>query len=191
MAPVALQPLTKYCGAKLLALPSSGQSAVGAGTLWADHPVVVMAVRRPGCQLCRAESTKLQELRPELEKLGVHLVAVLGEDLPEQVSEFKQKHWGGEVYLDQEKALFAALGGGVVRRGSLLSFLNPFAPLWKNVSASKGVTGNFVGDGLTFGGLLVVRKGGDVEYAFQETTFGDHAPQEDVLAAAKRAACKP
>ena len=165
---------------------------MGAGTLWADRPVVVMAVRRPGCQLCRAEASKLQELRPELEKLSVHLVAVLGEELPEQVSEFKEKHWaGGEIYLDQEKALFKALGQGVVRRGSLLSFLNPFAPLWKNVAASKGVTGNFVGDGLTFGGLLVVRKGGDVEYAFQETTFGDHAPQEDVLAAAKRAVGKP
>ena len=47
---------------------------------------------------------------------------------------------------------------------------------------------NLVGDGLTFGGLLVVRKGGKVEYAFQEETFGDHAPPEDVLDAARKAA---
>jgi hypothetical protein len=38
------------------------------------------------------------------------------------------------------------------------------------VKASKeaNVSGNFTGDGLTFGGLLVLRsKTGDVEYAFQ------------------------
>ena len=69
---------------------------------------------------------------------------------------------------------------------------------------------NLVGDGLTFGGLLVVRPDGKVQYAFQarpscacyaacrahcrtapqEETFGDHAPPEDVLDAALKAAAK-
>ena len=65
---------------------------------------------------------------------------------------------------------------------------------------------NLVGDGLTFGGLLVVHKDGKVVYAFQvrarcaclvtypaltslqEETFGNHAPPEDVLDAALKAA---
>ena len=119
----------------------------------------------------------------------MRLVAVLNEDLPEQVAAFAKDFWPGELYLDQEKAFFAAVGGGTVRRGTLLTFLNPFSRVWANAKAAKGVEGNFEGDGLTYGGLLVVRpRSGAVEYAFQEETFGDHAPHEDVLAAALRAA---
>lgn len=45
----------------------------------------------------------------------------------------------GEVYLDKEKAFFQALGGGKVRRGSLLAFLNPASRVWKNTQAAKEV----------------------------------------------------
>ncbi len=119
------------------------------------------------------------------------LRAILTRSPRAQVAEFSGKFWpGGEVYLDEDKALFKAVGGGAVRRGSLLSFLNPFSRIWSNVKESKGAEGNFVGDGLTFGGLLVVKPGGQVVYAFQEETFGDHAPHEEVLRAAQKAAGK-
>jgi hypothetical protein len=32
--------------------------------------------------------------------------------------------------LDTEKRFFAAVGGGAVRRGSLVSFFNPFSRIW-------------------------------------------------------------
>jgi AhpC/TSA antioxidant enzyme len=118
----------------------------------------------------------------------VKTVAVLHEALPDQVAEFSAEHWKGELYLDETKVLYAAVGGGSVRKGSLAWFANPFSRIWKNAKAAEGVVGNFVGDGLTMGGLLVVSKAGEVVYAFQEETFGDRPPMEEVLRAATEAA---
>lgn len=39
-------------------------------------------------------------------------------------------------------------------------------------------------------GLLVIKKGGDIAYSYAEKTFGDHAPMEEVLAAARAAGGK-
>jgi hypothetical protein len=202
MAPVSIPASlsSPLADTPLVPLPRAEGAAAAplrAGTLWADKPAVVMAVRRPGCQLCRAEASKLHLIKPQLDAAGVRLVALLHEELPEQVAEFKAQFWPGELYLDSEKRFFSAVGGGDVRRGSLVSFLNPFSRIWcalralrvdararlrccshnmhavhhcrTNVKASKEakVDGNFVGDGLTFGGLLVIKKTGEVEYAFQ------------------------
>lgn len=43
------------------------------------------------------------------------------------------------------------------------------------------------GDGLTLGGLMVIKKGGVPSYAFAEERFGDHASMDDVLTACKAA----
>ena len=43
------------------------------------------------------------------------------------------------------------------------------------------------GDGLTLGGLMVIKKGGVPSYAFAEERFGDHASMDDVLKACKAA----
>ena len=39
--------------------------------LWSENGAVVMAVRRPGWQLCRDEALALSKLEPELSKLQV------------------------------------------------------------------------------------------------------------------------
>ena len=190
MAPITLKPLAPFAASPLLPLPSEvSKPAVSAGSLWTERPSVVVALRRPGCQLCRGPSAELYKLKPELDKLGVSLVAVVHEALPAEVADFKESFWqDAQLFLDQEKAFYKSLGEGSVRRGSLMTFLNPFSTVWKHAKASSNVKGNFVGDGLTFGGVLVVRKGGVVEYAFREDNFGDHPPAEVVLAAARSAA---
>ena len=43
----------------------------------------------------------------------------------------------GDLFIDKDKALFKALGGGAVARGSLLSFLNPWSPVWERAKAAK------------------------------------------------------
>jgi len=117
----------------------------------------------------------------------VRLVDVLHENIPEEVDAYHPAYWPGEIYLDQEKTFFKALHGGQLAKGSILSFLNPFSQVWKNAKQSKHIKeSNFKGDGLTMGGLIVVSKAG-VHYQYQEKTFGDRAPLEEVLAAAKEA----
>lgn len=64
-------------------------------------------------QVC-AVSDRWQQ-KPEFDKLGCKLVCVLIENLPDQVEEFKKDFWPGDLYLDTDKAFFAAVGGGKVR----------------------------------------------------------------------------
>ena len=48
--------------------------------------------------------------------------------------------WPGEVFLDNDKAFYAAVGGGKVNSLSLTQLLNPFGKAIKNMSrASKTV----------------------------------------------------
>ena len=131
MAPVVPLPTTaSLADAPLKPLLASSSAAIKASELWREQPVVILAVRRPGCQLCRAEVSELQGIKPQLDKAGVRLVAVLHEEREEQVAEFKSEFWPGELFLDETKEVFKAVGGGQVRRGSLLAFLNPFSRIW-------------------------------------------------------------
>ena len=108
-----------------------------------------------------------------------------------EVEEFKRDFWPEHLYLDEDKAFFKAVGGGKLKKGSLSAFLNPFSRIWKHAGDAKkaGVKEhNLNGEGLIMGGMFVMKPGSQgVQYQFQERNFGDHAPIEDVLAAAKAA----
>jgi len=149
--------------------------------------VCILVLRRPGCSLCRDNAKKLYALKDDFEAASTTLVCVVHEGIKPEIEAFRNEFWPGPLYLDEDKALYRAIGEGKVRKGSILSMLNPFGQVWKNArKVSSDVKGNLTGDGFTLGGLIVARKGdGRVQYAFQETTFGDAAPAREVLAAAK------
>ncbi|CAG9460198.1 unnamed protein product [Pedinophyceae sp. YPF-701] len=165
---------------------------VAASDIYKDAPTVVVVIRRPGCVACRDTAQKLWARKSDFDDLGVQMVAVVHQGFPGEIKRFKAGYWPGSVFLDSEKKFYETVGEGKVRVGSLRWLLNPFSRAWRNIRAAirGGVSGNFAGDGTTLGGLLVLAAGGGIEYAFQETDFGDAAPVEDVLAAAKRAAGK-
>lgn len=77
------------------------------------------------------------------------------------VGEFQNKYFGGNtLYLDEELKFYKALGG---RKISLPSW-NPCAlwTMYKLLSgrmAQKQISGNFAGEGLTLGGVLVIGPG--------------------------------
>lgn len=143
--------------------------------------------------ICRPSATakRIAALAPQLDALGVGLACVANAWLPAEIEAFVDGYWPLPVYLDSEKAFFAAVGGGTVRRGKLTAFLNPWSSAWANAKAAKaaGAEGNMTGDGLTMGGLLAVRQGeGGVAFAACETSFGDAPTDDQVLAAARAAA---
>lgn len=169
---------------------------VPASSLWADgRPTVLYLLRRPGCVLCRATAAKLWAAQEEITAAaggGEHrLVCVAHEWLPAEIAAFRDGFWPGPIYKDEEKALFAALGSGTVRRASALSLLNPLSRMWGHAKAAKaaGVEGNFTGDGLTLGGVLVIVRGTPV-WTFQEKQFGDAPEPAAVVAAVREAAAK-
>lgn len=46
------------------------------------------------------------------------------------------------------------------------------------------------GDGLTMGGLMVIKRGGEPSFAYAEERFGDHADFDEVLKACQAASDK-
>jgi hypothetical protein len=163
-----------------------------AGDLWAAGPVLVVALRRPGCLLCREQAVHLWAERARFAAAGVSLACVLHEWRAAEVEAFAPTYWGGPLFYDEAKAFHAAVHGGRLRRGNVLDLLNPFSAAWRAIrrakEAGRVTDSNLVGDGLTLGGVLVIAKGGAVVAAFPETTFGDHAPLEELVAAAEKAA---
>jgi hypothetical protein len=151
---------------------------------------VVVVLRRPGCIMCRSQAALLWEKKSEFDQLGVKLACVVNQALPAEVEAFAKDFWPGEIYLDESKGFYAAVGEGKIRKGSLWALLNPFGKVWKNAFKSKKVVGknhNTVGDGTILGGLVVVTtKGTSVPFAFQEKAFGDAADVQDVLGAAAK-----
>lgn len=172
-------------------LKSKDGKEIKASELWQGGPVLVVCLRRPGCLLCREEAIHLWGERAQFEALGVRLVLVLHEWKEREVEAFSPAYWGGDLYFDEAKAFYATVHGGTVKKGSLLELANPFGRAWKNMKRAKQAgnvkDSNLVGDGLTMGGVLLLRQGsGDVAYCFAEETFGDHAPFEELMEASRK-----
>jgi hypothetical protein len=140
--------------------------------------------------LCRDIAQDLYSLKPELDRLGVALIGICHEWLPAEIAAFSA-YWPGDVYLDTTKTLFKAVGGGKIHKENLWNYLNPRSKVWPRIfSARKRVAEhNMIGNGLTMGGLMVMRQGnGGIEYLFLEEDFGDSAGNKNVLKAAEGAA---
>ena len=78
-------------------------------------------------------------------------------------------------------------------QGWLTTFLNPFSSVWANVKAAKEADvmdkANLIGEGTHLGGLLVVRKGGDVQFQYQVRPISASSASV-VCHLSERAACR-
>uniref|UniRef100_A0A1A8N088 Prostamide/prostaglandin F synthase n=3 Tax=Nothobranchius TaxID=28779 RepID=A0A1A8N088_9TELE len=170
-------------GKNLLKSADSGEK-VELKSLWQDQPVVVFFLRRFGCQVCRWTAAEISKLEPDLRAGGVSLVGVG----PEQfgLQEFTEGgFFKGTIYVDEEKKCYKDLG---FRRYSALSVVP--AALGKKVrdvaskASAAGIQGNFSGDLLQSGGMLIVAKGGEkVLLHFIQDSPGDFVPLEDISTA--------
>jgi len=79
-----------------------------------------------------------------------------------------------------------------LKRSSLfLTLINP-VKMYKIVQNFKSIgertpRNNLTGEGLIMGGLMVFKEGGEIVYSHREKEWGDCAPIEEVLEAAKAA----
>lgn len=143
---------------------------------------------------CRAEIRRLKEIEKKLNDVNCELHCVLKESIEEEVMEFSRDFWKSEerLHLDETKAFFRAVGGGVLKRSSLfLTLINP-VKMYKIVQNFKSIgertpRNNLTGEGLIMGGLMVFKEGGEIVYSHREKEWGDCAPIEEVLEAAKAA----
>ncbi|KAF9955829.1 hypothetical protein BGZ72_003384 [Mortierella alpina] len=159
------------------------EKTLSAHEIWKNQPAVVIVIRRPGCQFCREEARILDANREVIEKsMGMRMVCVVHEKGGSDI--FKNEFWHGDVYFDQEKGFYKALGGGKLRTGGWEQLIRP--SFWGNFIRNKrsGVQGNFEGEGHILGGLLVVHAGErGIAYEHIEKVWGDIARADRVLEA--------
>ncbi|XP_069598781.1 prostamide/prostaglandin F synthase [Ranitomeya imitator] len=150
-------------------------------SLWRDHTSVLFFLRRFGCQLCRWTAKEVSKLQDSFSANQVRLIGIGPESLG--LKEFVDGNFfTGELYLDESKQSYKELG---FKRYNALSIVP--AALGKKVrdvvtkANADGVQGNFSGDLLQSGGMLIVTKGGEkVLLHFVQDSPGDHISLETV-----------
>ncbi|XP_077106554.1 prostamide/prostaglandin F synthase [Ranitomeya variabilis] len=150
-------------------------------SLWRDHTTVLFFLRRFGCQVCRWTAKEVSKLQDSFSANQVRLIGIGPESLG--LKEFVDgKFFTGELYLDESKQSYKELG---FKRYNALSIVP--AALGKKVrdivtkANADGVQGNFSGDLLQSGGMLIVTKGGEkVLLHFVQDSPGDHVSLETV-----------
>nr|XP_058155361.1 peroxiredoxin-like 2A isoform X2 [Dasypus novemcinctus] len=150
--------------------------------LWEKNGAVIMAVRRPGCFLCREEAAGLSSLKPQLDALGIPLYAVVKEQVGHEVQDF-QPYFKGEVFLDEKKEFY----GPHRRKMMLLGFVR--LGVWFNFLRARngGFSGNLEGEGFVLGGVFVVGPGKQgILLEHREKEFGDKVSLVSVLEAARK-----
>lgn len=132
--------------------------------------------------MCREEASELSSLKPQLEELGVRLVAVVKEDVGTEIQDFRP-HFAGDIYIDEEKRFYGPLqrkmgGLGFIRLG-----------VWQNLIRAwrSGYQGNLKGEGYILGGVFVIGAGNQgILLEHREKEFGDKVDTADVLEAVKK-----
>uniref|UniRef100_A0A3Q3N990 Peroxiredoxin-like 2A n=1 Tax=Mastacembelus armatus TaxID=205130 RepID=A0A3Q3N990_9TELE len=132
--------------------------------------------------MCREEASELSSLKPQLEELGVPLVAVVKEIVGTEIQDFRP-HFAGEIYVDEKKHFYGPLqrkmgGLGFIRFGVWQNFVRA----WRS-----GYQGNMNGEGFILGGVFVIGPGDQgILLEHREKEFGNKVDIADVLKAVKK-----
>lgn len=132
--------------------------------------------------MCREEASELSSLKPQLEELGVPLVAVIKENVGTEIEDFRP-HFAGDIYVDEQKLFYGPLqrkmgGLGFIRLGVWQNFVRA----WRS-----GYQGNMNGEGFILGGVFVIGSGDQgILLEHREKEFGNKVDPADVLEAVKK-----
>jgi len=104
--------------------------------------------------------------------------------------DFQKDYFSYPLYRDDNLDFYRAFGDGkITDHLSWWSILNPYkickglAKMTKRMK-TKNIEGNFVGEGLKTGGIIVFGSDGEPKYAYPEI-FGTALDTDDIVAALK------
>uniref|UniRef100_A0A0K0EMD2 Peroxiredoxin-like 2A n=1 Tax=Strongyloides stercoralis TaxID=6248 RepID=A0A0K0EMD2_STRER len=169
--------------AKLLKINSEkdvlSAPTIEASSILDNENVLVMAIRRPGCALCRKEGQNLVAIKPQLEEKSIKLIGVVHEY--KGVDEFK-KFFDGDIYYDKDRKFY---GPNERWMPLWIGFLRP--KLWLSYKKAKdsGVEGNLEGEGRLLGGVYLITKG-KILYSHLEKEWGDWSNTTEILEIIKK-----
>ncbi|PWA21774.1 hypothetical protein CCH79_00003295, partial [Gambusia affinis] len=128
------------------------------------------------------EAAELSSLKPQLDKLGVPLYAVVKEDVGTEVQNFRP-YFKGEIFLDEKRRFY----GPRERKMGLLAFMRLGVWLSGVRAFRKGFIGNVLGEGFVLGGVFVIGRGQQgILLEHREKEFGDKVNISDVLQAVRK-----
>ncbi|CAG8561402.1 7202_t:CDS:2 [Ambispora gerdemannii] len=167
---------------------------VTANSLWKDSAALILVVRRPGCAICRNEALKLASHRELItEKMasihghlsGIKMIAIVQEQIDTEVQDFNDGFWKGDVFIDEEKRFYRALGGGELKWSGTTNFLR--SSVWKKyLNGRKIVGGNFKGQGRILGGSYIVYPGSrGIAFEHREKFFGNFPAIDELITKCK------
>uniref|UniRef100_A0A8C5HW58 Peroxiredoxin-like 2A n=1 Tax=Gouania willdenowi TaxID=441366 RepID=A0A8C5HW58_GOUWI len=132
--------------------------------------------------MCREEASELSSLKPQLEALGVPLVAVVKENIGTEIQDFRP-HFAGDIFLDEKKQFY----GPLQRKMGGLAFIR--LGVWQNFIRAwrTGYQGNMNGEGFVLGGVFVIGAGEQgILLEHKEREFGNKVELSDVMEAAEK-----
>ena len=129
---------------------------------------------------------QLHRDRGKFEEAGARLV-VVGQGKPEQAAHFRDSHkLDLDMLVDKRREAYRAAGTKVATFNELLG-PRVVAKGVRRAAASGVRQGRTVGHPAQLGGVLLVMPGGSIPYAHLSEDASDNPPNEEVLAAVRRA----
>jgi len=134
--------------------------------------------------LCRKLTAEISKIKPQLDELGVTLIAV-GSGTPFMAKAFfESQNYKGDLYVDQKLNIYKALN---CKRG-IGATLGLKALGSVKTAISEGYRqGATQGDGLQQGGVFIMSFSEGILWQHLEEHAGDHPNLDNVVAAAKDA----
>ncbi|KAL7535885.1 hypothetical protein ACHAXR_007781 [Thalassiosira sp. AJA248-18] len=101
------------------------------------------------------------------------------------LTDFRENFSPYPLYRDEETIFYNALGARKIalKTWNPLRLFRGMRDIGKRLKA-KGITGNYKGEGVIQGGIIIFDKNGVARYAYREET-GYEVPIEDIIAAVK------
>ena len=151
--------------------------------LWLERPVVLVWLRRLGCQLCRVTCVEYSEEVASVRAAGAEMVALTFEELgkgSDSDNSFEAGgYWRGPLYT-VDVSVYDKLFG---RKGLFSGFygISDMSKTKLAACTARGITGNYKGDGWLLGGQFVVASGGRVVLDKRQAFFGDDLTIEEIV----------
>uniref|UniRef100_H2YBS8 Prostamide/prostaglandin F synthase n=1 Tax=Ciona savignyi TaxID=51511 RepID=H2YBS8_CIOSA len=123
----------------------------------------------------------MSSLQPIFDKNNVKLVGVAPESLG--LEEFQKLNlFSGDLYIDEKKKCYTDLGfSNYSFMGALGAAVDKDTRDIANKAKKEGISGNIKGDWYQMGGVLIVKKGGEVLKLYKQQKGSDHMKNQEIL----------